>query len=151
MSFYFRYFLGAILVLSSIVSSVALASAESVERNIILTADEIESFTDLLEQAQDLARETIEQEFAENSDVNQVTLLILGEHEGQTVPILRSEVSRYQWQQDSRLYRWTRYFVRSSKVLLGFRESTPSPSTPRLQISRPQRRNLENDPGYRDD
>jgi len=117
MSLHRRLCWGAILVLSTLLSTISLATAESVERNLILNSDGSQSFETLLQQAQDLAKDSIEQEFAENPDITEVSILVLGEHQGQIVPLLRSQVSRTGWQQDSRIYRWTRYFANNSKVL----------------------------------
>ena len=150
MSLHRRLCWGAILVLSTLVSTISLASAESVERNLILNSDGSQSFETLLQQAQDLAKDSIEQEFAENSDVTEVSILVLGEHQGQIVPLLRSQVSRSGWQQDSRIYRWTRYFANNSKVLLGF-NTPPPPPTPQVDPAEERRRRIQNDPAYRDD
>lgn len=150
MSAYRRLLWSTILVLSSLVSSISIASAELVERNLILNSDSSESFETLLRQAQDLAKESIEQEFAQNPDVTEVSILISGEHQGQLVPLLRSQVSRSGWQKDSRMPQWTRYFANNSRVLLGFNKLS-APPTPQLTPAQERRRRIENDPAYRDD
>ena len=150
MSFYHHFCWGIILILSSFVSTISIASAESVERNFILNSEGSQSFDILLQQAQDLAQSSIEQEFIENPEVTEVSILILGEHQGQIVPLLRSQVSRSGWQQDSRIYRWTRYFANTSRVLLGFNQPS-APSKPQVDPIEARRRILENDPAYRDD
>jgi hypothetical protein len=150
MSLHRRLCWGAILVLSTLLSTISLVCAESVERNLILNSDGSQSFETLLRQAQELAKDSIEQEFAENPDVTEVSILVLGEHQGQIVPLLRSQVSRSGWQQDSRIYRWTRYFANNSKVLLGF-NTPPPPPTPQVDPAEERRRRIQNDPAYRDD
>lgn len=139
-----------ILILSSFVFSISIASAESVERNFILHSEGSQSFDTLLQQAQELAQSSIEQEFIENSEATEVSILILGEHQGQIVPLLRSQVSRSRWQQDPKIHRWTRYFAHNSRVLLGFNKPSAL-STPPLDSAQERRRRIENDPAYRDD
>ncbi|HLO50817.1 MAG TPA: hypothetical protein VK211_20545, partial [Kamptonema sp.] len=66
----------------------------------------------------------------------------------------RSRVSRSQWQRDTRIDQWTRYFG-DAKFLLGLRNTnSPQASFPTSQTSSPfaeRRRLIENDPGFRDD
>lgn len=150
MSFYHHFGWGIILILSSIVSSISIASAESVERNFILNSEGSQSFDILLQQAQDLAQSSIEQAFIDNFEVTEVSILILGEHQGQIVPLLRSQVSRSGWQQDPRIYRWTRYFANNSRVLLGFNQPS-APRTSQIDPAQERRRRRENDPAFRDD
>jgi hypothetical protein len=150
MSLAHRLFWNTMLVLSTLVSTLSIATAESVERNLILNSDGSESFETLLRQAQDLAKDLIQEEFAQNPEVTEVSILVSGEHQGQIVPLLRSQVSRSQWQQDSRMPRWTRYFANNSRVLLGFNKPS-TPLTPQLDPAEERRRRIENDPAYRDD
>jgi hypothetical protein len=151
MGIYSRLLWGTILALSGLVTTSSIATAESVERNLMLNSDGSPSFEALLQEAQDLAKYSIEQEFAENPTTTEVSIVVIGEHQGQIVPLLRSQVTRTQWQEDSRIYRWTRYFATSSKVLLGFRSPSSSPPTPQTDPVVERRRKLENDPAYRDD
>lgn len=138
---------GTILVISSLVVRASIASAETQERNLILNSNGSQSFGSLIQQAQDLAKKSIEQEFQENSELTEVSIMILGEHQGQIVPLLRSKVSRSQWQKDSRIHRWTKYFASSSRVLLGFY----NPSSTEQVAPSPARIRREDDPGFRDD
>ncbi|HEY9673596.1 MAG TPA: hypothetical protein V6D11_19290 [Waterburya sp.] len=150
MNIYSRLFWGAVLGLISLVITISTASAELLERNFILDSDNGQSFEALLQQAQDLASQAIEQEFANNPETIEVSITVLGEHQGQIVPLLRSQVTRVQWQRDSRIYRWTRYFANNSKVLLGF-NNRPAPSKPPAYLEMPRRSRLDGDPGFRDD
>lgn len=146
-----RLFWVSILVLSNfLISPFSIASAESLERNLILNSDGNESFEVLLRQAQDLAKDSIEQEFEQDSEVTEVSILVLGEYQGQIVPLLRSQVSRSEWKKDSRMHRWTRYFANNSRVLLGFNQSSNLPK-PKIDPAQARRRKIENDSAYRDD
>lgn len=150
MNLAYRLFWATILVLSSLASTLSIATAELVERNLIVNSDGSKSFETLLRQAQDLAKDLIEEEFAQNPDVTEVSILISGEHQGQIVPLLRSQVSRSQWQQDSSMPRWTRYFANNSRVLLGFNKPA-APPKPQIEPAQERRKRIQNDPAYRDD
>lgn len=94
MNIYSRLVWGTILGLISLVITISIASAELLERNFILDSDNGQSFEMLLQQAQDLASQAIEQEFADNPETTEVSITVLGEHQGQIVPLLRSQVTR---------------------------------------------------------
>lgn len=150
MGIYHRFLVSTIIILGSFFAFVSTACAETKELNFLLNSNGSESFEALVQQAQDLVKTTIEEEFAQHPEVSEVTIVLLSDRNGQIVPILRSKVSRSQWQQDSRIYRWTRLF-NSSGVLLGFYNlsASLSPQPPADSIS--WRTRLENDPGYRND
>lgn len=152
MSVYRRLLWGVILILSSLVVTISIASAETKEKIFILNSDGTQSFETLIRYAQDLARNSIEQEFRGTPEATEVSITISTEHNGQIVPLLNSKVSRSQWQRDSRIYRWTKYFG-SSGVLLGFYAPSTSPK-PQLSpgaVIVPRRLMNEKDPGFRDD
>ena len=152
MSVYRCLFWGTILTVISLVATVSLASAETKEQNLILNSDGTQSFDVLIRSAQDLAKNSIEQEFTGNPEISEVSITISTEHNGQIVPILYSKVTRSQWQKDSRVYRWTKYF-NSSGVLLGFYTPSISPM-PQLSpgsVIVPRRLRQEKDPAFRDD
>jgi hypothetical protein len=137
------------------VASRSVALAETKERYVTLDAGSSQSFANLVQQAEDLAKESIAREFQENPALTNITVIVTADRGRQLVPVLRSRVSRRNWQQNSRIEQWTRYFA-DAKLLLGFRDGNISPanSGPSRSInvpapSRPASR--ENDPGYRDD
>lgn len=139
------------VVLGSLATPISIALAQTIERSFLLNSDGNASFEVLLQEAQDLVQTSIEQQFAENPNITEVSITVLGENQGQVVPILRSKVTRSQWQHDSRVERWTKYFVTSSAKLLGFYDrSVPATPQPTF-IGAPRRTLLQNDPGYRDD
>ncbi len=152
MSVYRRILWGTILILSSLVTTISSVWAEIKEQNFILNSDGTKSFETLIQSAQNLAKESIEQQFTHNPALTEVSITILSEHNGQIVPLLHSKVSRSQWQRDSRIYRWTKYFG-SSGVLLGFYGPSAS-STPQVtpgSVITPSRVRKEDEPGFRDD
>lgn len=158
---FFRHLLGFTLsTIGTLAATLSIASAETKALNLLLNSDGIQTFETLLQQAQYVAKTSIEQEFT-NPGVTEVSVLISGEHNGQIVPILQSNVSRSQWQNDSRIHRWTRYYFGSSGVLLGYYNpaaspaiaspARPSPTPPSPGASTPVPYNIEDDPAYRDD
>lgn len=155
MSFYRLLLSALILVTINFTSSTSIALAETKETYLTVNSDDSQSFASLVQQAEDLAKESIAQEFQNNPGLTEVTIIVTADRSRRMVPVLRSRVSRNQWQKDSRIEQWTRYFA-DAKYLLGFREGNISPanSGPSQTInvpapSRPASR--QNDPGFRDD
>ena len=155
MSLHRRLFFAVFLAIISLTSSTSIALAETKESYLTLDSDGSQSFLGLVQQAEELAKEAIAQEFQNNPGLTEVTVIVTADRSRRMVPVLRSRVSRNQWQKDSRIEQWTRYFA-NAKYLLGFREGNISPanSGPSQTInvpapSRPASR--QNDPGFRDD
>ncbi|MEG3846673.1 hypothetical protein QT971_14910 [Microcoleus sp. herbarium19] len=150
-----RLLSAVILVTINFTASVSLCLAESKERYLTLNSDGSQSFAGLVQQAEDLVKESIAREFQENPGLTEITVIVTADRGRQLVPVLRSRVSRSQWQKDSRIEQWTRYFA-DSQYLLGFRDgnissanSGPSRGINVPAPSRPASR--QNDPGFRDD
>ncbi|MBW4663803.1 MAG: hypothetical protein KME01_06305 [Chroococcus sp. CMT-3BRIN-NPC107] len=95
--------------------------------DVTLKTQENQTFNQLIQQAEVSAIALIEQEFATNSGITEVSVTILGDRQGQQVPLLFSKVSRSDWQQQPTIRQWTKYFV-TSAVLLGFNK--PETTTP---------------------
>ncbi|MEZ2319356.1 MAG: hypothetical protein ACBR15_10210 [Microcoleus sp.] len=155
MSFYRLLLSALILVTINFTSTTSIALAETKESYLTVNSDDSQSFASLVQQAEDLAKESIAREFQNNPGLTEVTIIVTADRSRRMVPVLRSRVSRNQWQKDSRIEQWTRYFA-DAKYLLGFREGNISPanSGPSQTInvpapSRPASR--QNDPGFRDD
>ncbi len=155
MNFHRRLFSALILATLSLTGSISIGLAETKESYRTLDSDGSQSFLGLVQQAEELAKDAIAQEFQNNPGLTEVTVIITADRSRRMVPVLRSRVSRNQWQKDSRIEQWTRYFA-DAKYLLGFREGNISPanSGPSQTInvpapSRPASR--QNDPGFRDD
>lgn len=159
MSVYRRFLWTTILGITGLLLTVTTALAQTKESHLLLNLNNSQSFEKKLEQAQDLVQLTIAEEFRTNPETSEVSVLVSGENNGQIVPILRSKISRSQWQTNSNIQRYTVYFG-SSGVLLGFYIPSGSPKRqPNSQLvsptnqgnSQPARINRENDPGYRND
>lgn len=100
----------------SIFTAPAVAEIKRIEYT--LRSQPNQTFTTLMQEAESLASNLVEQGFAENN-VTEVSVNILGERHGQQVPLLSSRVARADWQKQPGIQQWTRYF-RTSAVLLGF-------------------------------
>jgi len=151
MGFYRHLLWEAILITITLISTVSIALAEIKENSLILNSNTSKSFESLIQQAEDLAEQSIKEEFTINPEANKISILISAERNGQIVPVLRSKVSRSQWQRDSRIRRWTRYFDNSG-ILLGFyNPSSVSQPTSTAATSTSVRRRREDDPAFRDD
>ncbi len=93
--------------------------AEIKHNHLFLSSYEHQTFESLMQQAESLAKTSIEQGFAESPNLTEMSVIIVGERNGQEVPLLISKVSRSDWQKDPNIHQWTHYF-NSSEVLLGF-------------------------------
>lgn len=82
----------------------------------------------VVDQAEAAATRVINQAFAQNPALTQVSVTITGRRDGQEVPVLTTRVSRANWQRSPRAESWARYSGDSAKVLLGYEQ--PSGSQP---------------------
>ncbi|MEG4445440.1 hypothetical protein QUB47_25935 [Microcoleus sp. AT9_B5] len=155
MSLHLRLFSAFILATVFFATNISVSLAETKESNLTLDADGSQSFASLVQQAEDLAKESIARSFQENPALTEVTVIITADRSRQRVPVLRSRVSRRDWQKDARIEQWTRYFA-GAQLLLGFRNGNASPanagSSQAMNAPAPSRStSRENDPGFRDD
>ncbi|MEG3931011.1 hypothetical protein QT990_07100 [Microcoleus sp. T3_B1] len=155
MNLYLRLLSAVILAIISLTASISIGLAETKERYLTLDSDGSQSFASLVQQAEDLAKESIAREFQENPALTEVTVIITADRSRQRVPVLRSRVSRHDWQKDARIEQWTRYFA-DAQLLLGFRDGNISPANSGfsqvINVPAPSRSTFrENDPGFRDD
>ncbi|MEG4224648.1 hypothetical protein QUA35_00670 [Microcoleus sp. N9_B2] len=155
MNLYLRLLSAVILAIISLTASISIALAETKERYLTLDSDGSQSFASLVQQAEDLAALSIAREFQENPALTEVTIIITADRRRQRVPVLRSRVSRRDWQKDSRIEQWTRYFA-DAQLLLGFRDGNISPANSGfsqvINVPAPSRStSRKNDPGFRDD
>ena len=103
-------------------------AASTQQIDVTLKTQNNQTFNQLIQQAEVQAVDLIEQEFATNPKVTEIAVNILGDRQGQQVPILSSRVSRSNWQQQPIISQWTKYFT-TSAVLLGFNQPQKTPTT----------------------
>ena len=101
--------------------------------DVTLKTQDNQTFNELIQQAEIQAISLIEQEFVNNSSITEIAVTILGDRQGQQVPLLFSRVSRSQWQLQPIIRQWTRYFA-TSAVLLGFNQPPKNPAPPAQSI-----------------
>lgn len=155
----------ALLITLSISILVPLAVAEPEQIDITLNANGHQTFDSLMQRAEVEASRAIAQLFTTHPHITEVSIRIMAERHGQEVPLIFATVSRADWQQDPRLQPWARYFGRSPMVLLGFSQpqgtdpNDPATANPTAASTSPIpgfspiefRRQLEEDPAFRDD
>ena len=155
MSLHRRLFSAWILATVIFTANISVSLAQTKESYLTLDSDSSQSFASLVQQAEDLAKESIAREFQENPALTEVTIIITAERNRQRVPVLRSRVSRLDWQKDATIEQWTRYLA-DAQSLLGFRNGNTSAansgSLQVINVPAPSRStSRENDPGFRDD
>jgi len=140
------------LILHNLIALAAPAFADTKSLNFILSAEDNQTYKSLLQQAELLSNQVIEEGFAESADPTEITVTIIGERKGQEVPLLFTKVSRYQWKQQPQVKIWSQYFSNSA-TLLGF-YGTPGIPVANSSVNTnysPRSSSIENDPAFRDD
>ena len=123
------------------------AFAETKFVNITLKV-EAQKFNTLMQQAESIAINLIDQEFNRVSKITEVGIIVSCDRNGQEVPILSSRVSRTDWQAQPTIASWTKYFTKA-EILLGFNlPQKTKPNLPRLSVNPSSQ---QSDPGFRDD
>lgn len=169
--------IGKLLFLILISLSVGHPAARAETKQLTGTVNSYtgQTFEQMIQQAQAQARSLIEQAFSSSSKVTAVSVKLMGERNGQEVPLLFTTVSRSDWQRNPDLNAWTKYFSHASVALLGFLQprapqatasvadnpaqpapavgsSIVAPVQPSSQpIYVPPNHRNEDDPGFRDD
>lgn len=85
------------------------------------------SFETLIRQAESAAQRVIIQKFNQDLTLTELHITVLGEYNGQVVPLIASTVSRSNWQASPDIKRWTEY-LNASFTLLGFEAAERSDS-----------------------
>jgi hypothetical protein len=110
--------------------SMAPVEAQESRRNLRVDAAPNQTYLSLMQEAESLAKRAIAEAFASDRNLTEVTVRVIGERNGQVVPLLTTEVSRRDWERTPQISLWTRYYG-SAEILLGFlelEESEPPPA-----------------------
>jgi len=138
MNLYYRILWSIIFTLASLLITNLTVLASEKNTSLLIDSKENNSYKILLQQAENLAKETINQEFTNNPEITEITITILGERRSQIVPIIRSTVSRTEWQNNPKIDNFTRYFA-DAKLLLKFEDNNNlSGNQPQVPNSSPQ-------------
>lgn len=118
------------------------AGAETRQLDYTLSSQGSRSYEALVQQAEQMASSLVQQSFSD-ATVTQVSLRILGEHNGSEVPVLYITVTRSDWQSNPDIRTQARYFGRPSAVLLGFTQPQ-AVQTASVPIGYPTEQDVEN-------
>ena len=94
MNFYYRIIWSLILILASLLINKSTVLASTKNTIILIESNGNNSYNMLVQNAENLAQNRINQEFDNNPEITEISLTILGERRSQIVPVLRSTVSR---------------------------------------------------------
>lgn len=83
---------------------------------------------DLVTQAELLAEDTISQQFRQDPDLTAIRVVIVGDRNGEVIPILTTTVTRSQWQEEPQVSSWAGYYSASYALLQ--RHNEPVDNTP---------------------
>lgn len=113
------FFVGLLSIFLSNLGAIASPAWAESRQTVTLSSQGNQTFVGLMQQAEALVENLVEQAFAQSPSLTEVSITIVGEHNGQEVPLLFSRVSRSNWQKEPRVQPWTRY-ASNSAILLGF-------------------------------
>jgi hypothetical protein len=92
------------------------ARAVQMELGLVVTGNVTQA--DLSARAEQLIAEQVRSTFAAQSDVTEIRVYVLANHAGQSVPIIFTQVSRSQWQNQPEIRQYSRY-LDAGVMLLG--------------------------------
>lgn len=92
-----------------------VANPETVVINVPVYSQVLHS--DLVTQAESLAEAEIDRQFNQSTSVSEIQVVVLGDRNGEMVPILTTTVSRTQWQENPQVAAWTQYYSNSYALL----------------------------------
>ncbi|MBD2055811.1 hypothetical protein H6F88_07235 [Oculatella sp. FACHB-28] len=93
------------------------AQAEDERIVIDMPVDRQVDHSELVAQAESLLGEAISRQFSQNPDLSTLQVDVVGDRNGEMIPILTVTVSRAQWQANPQVSAWSRYY-RASYALL---------------------------------
>ncbi len=137
MNLYSRLFWSTILILPIIFITNLTVLASVKKTSLVIDSNDNSSYKILVEKSEKLVQETINQEFAKNPEITEITITILGERKSQIVPVLRSTVSRSEWQKNENIDDFTRYFA-DAKFLLKFEDNNDNSDSQATPKNKPQ-------------
>lgn len=114
-----RAWVGRVL---AIISSTAVALALGIGNQLVCASGKLVleiplygqvPYKDLISQAESLVSGSIDQQFSQHAE-NSVEVVVLGNRNGDIIPILSTTVSREQWQTQPQVRAWTQYYASQS-------------------------------------
>jgi hypothetical protein len=112
-----------------------VALTRPVDVNVSIRHQGNETYGQFLERANSLAKNTIEQRFKTDRELDALNVVVVGENNGAIAPLLAVKVNRDNWQANPNVQKWSNEFP-FSQSLLGL-ESPPPPTTPSAAAAPP--------------
>ena len=82
------------------------------------------SSEDLVSQSESMVSQEINRYFDTNPDLDEIEVVVLGNRNGDIIPILTTTVSRIEWQENPQVSAWTEYY--SSYALIRRHDTQPT-------------------------
>lgn len=105
------------LLLSFTVSALLPAVAQASNLTVRIPFDGDRDHQAFLRDAEAMATQRIDREFRQNSTLNTLEVTVLGERNGEIIPIFSVSVSRDQWQTTPLVSSWAEYYSASYALL----------------------------------
>ena len=112
-----------------------VALTRPLDVNVSIRRQGNETYGQFLERANSLAKNTIEQRFKTDRELDALNVVVIGENNGAIAPLLAVKVNRDNWQANPNVQKWSNEFP-FSQSLLGL-ESPPPPTTPSAAAAPP--------------
>ena len=112
-----------------------VALTRPVDVNVSIRRQGNETYSQFLERANSLAKNTIEQRFKTDRELDALNVVVVGENNGAIAPLLAVKVNRDNWQANPNVQKWSNEFP-FSQSLLGL-ESVPNPTAPSAAAAPP--------------
>lgn len=122
--------LGLSITLGIIGAMPEVGRAQLRQFNILIEAGSTPNFWQLIEHSEEQASQRIADLFASDPSLRRVQVTILANRDGAVVPILRTNISREDWQDSRQIAPWTQYFS-SAQVLLSYQPLESQSAPPR--------------------
>ncbi|MBW4650700.1 MAG: hypothetical protein KME06_18720 [Kastovskya adunca ATA6-11-RM4] len=74
-------------------------------------------YGDLITEAELLVSRVINGQFTQSADTSTVQVVVMGNRNGEVIPILTTTVSRTQWQKTPQVRAWTEYYMNSYALI----------------------------------
>ncbi|ASC72461.1 hypothetical protein XM38_034180 [Halomicronema hongdechloris C2206] len=100
------------------------------------------NYQEMIRQAESLVGQTISSEFRKDPALTDIEVVVLGERNGEIVPILAATVSRTQWQETPQVSAWTEYYGASHALLQRHEEGQEGAAVASVRSAAGRGRNL---------
>lgn len=100
-----------------VVNSQDQAVSKQLQLSISVSNENAANFSELLQRGGELATQTINREFALYPQRQELQVAVVGDRNGQEVPLLLAKVNRNEWQKDANIGRWANFIIKSEALL----------------------------------